>query len=68
MARQATIIGRKPGSKWSSIAVGTSTEMRDKFKHDSFNGFEQIWILDTSGGHKRKKGSPDAKKAPKGKA
>tara|TARA_Y100001937_G_scaffold68975_2_gene94206 strand:- start:952 stop:1158 length:207 start_codon:yes stop_codon:yes gene_type:complete len=68
MARQATIIGRK-GGKWSSVAVGTATEMRNKFKHDSFQGFEQVWILDTSGGHKRKKGSPVAKKAaPKAKA
>ena len=65
MAKQATIIGRK-GEKWSSVAVGTASEMREKFKYDSFAGFEQVWILDTSGGHKRKKGSP-GKKTSKGK-
>ena len=55
MARQATIIGRK-GDKWSSMAVGTSNEILKKYKHDSFQGFDQVWYLDTSGGHKRKKG------------
>ena len=62
MAKHGTIFGRK-GGKLSSIAVGSASEMRDKFKHDSFQGFEQVWMLDTSGGHKRKKGSPVAKKA-----
>ena len=66
MARQATIIGRK-GDTWSSVAIGTSSEIREKFKHDSFPGLDQIWYLDTSGGHKRKKGG-GSKAAPKKKA
>jgi len=68
MARHATLIGRKAGSKWSSIAVGSASEMKDKFRRDSFAGFEQVHYLDTSGGHRRKKGSPEVKKATKGKA
>ena len=57
MARQGTIIGRK-GSAWSSLAVGPANEIREKYKYDAFPGFEQVWYLDTYGGHKRKKGSP----------
>ena len=65
MARQATIIARK-GSKWESVAVGSAREIRDKYKHDNFAGFEQVHYLDTSGGHRRKKGTQaEAKPAPK---
>ena len=63
MARHATIFGRK-GSALSHIAIGTSDEMSQKFKHDSFQGFDQVWKLDTSGGHKRKRGG-GSKAAPK---
>jgi len=63
MARVAIIFGSK-GSAWSHIAIGSSDEMGDKFKHDTFQGFDQVWKLDTSGGHKRKKGG-GSKAAPK---
>lgn len=68
MSRQATIIARKAGV-WSSLGVGTSTEMREKFKREKFPGFDRVHLLDTSGGHRRKKGSAaPAKPKPKAKA
>ena len=63
MARHATIFGRK-GSEWSHIAIGTSDEMGEKFKYDTFQGFDQVWKVDTSGTTKRKKGG-GSKAAPK---
>lgn len=60
--RQATIIGSK-GGKFQSIATGNAQEMRDKYKHENFAGFGQVYILDTSGGVRRKKGAPAAAKA-----
>ena len=62
--RHATIIGSKNG-KFQSIAVGNAQEMRDKYKYETFEGFGQVYYLDTSGGTRRKKGAP---KAAKGKA
>ena len=67
MARHATIIGKK-GDTWSSIAVGTAGDLREKFKRDKFPGFDRIHYLDTSGGHRRKKGGGASKAKPKGKA
>ena len=65
--RHATIIGNKAG-KFQSIATGNAQEIREQYKHDNFAGFSQVYYLDTSGGVRRKKGSPAAAKAkPKGK-
>lgn len=60
--RHATIIGSKAG-KFQSIATGNAQEMREKYKHDKFAGFAQVYYLDTSGGVRRKKGSPEPAKA-----
>ena len=57
MSATATIIGRK-GAVWSSIAVGSVADMRVKFKRDKFPGFAVVRYLDTSGGSRRKKGTP----------
>ena len=62
--RHASIIGNK-GGKFQSIAVGNAKEMQEKYKHDKFEGFSQVYYLDTSGNTRRKKG---VAKAPKPKA
>ena len=62
MARHATIIARK-GNTWKSLAVGSAQEMREKFKREKFEGYERVHYLDTSGGHRRKKGTQPAPKA-----
>ena len=66
MSRHATIIGRK-GETWSSLGIGSASEMREKFKRESFPGFERVHYLDTSGGHRRKKGGEAPKAKPKAK-
>lgn len=66
MAKQATLIGKK-GDTWSSVAVGSASEMRAKFKSGKFPGFDRVVYLDTSGTSRRKKGSAAAVK-PKAKA
>lgn len=67
MAKQATIIGKK-GATWSSLGVGSASEMREKFKREKFPGFDRVHYMDTSGGHRRKKGGDASKAKPKGKA
>lgn len=63
--RQATIIGSKSG-KFESIAVGGAGDMREQYKKGSFQGYGQVYYLDTSGIVRRKKGAGEAKKpAPK---
>ena len=57
MAKVATLIGRK-GETWSPIAIGKGSEMRERFKKDSFAGFDCVRYLDTSGTSRRKKGAP----------
>ena len=63
MAKVAVLIGSK-SDVWSSIAIGSSAEMREKFKRDSFPGFAYVRYLDTSGTTRRKKGTPKAKPKP----
>ena len=60
--RHASIIGSK-GGKFQSIATGNAQEMSEKYKHDKFQGFGQVYYLPTSGPVRRKKGSPEAAKA-----
>jgi len=64
MSRTATIIGSKSG-KWSSISVGSPSDLRKDFKFGDFEGFDKVYYLDSSGGTRRKKGK---KAAPKAKA
>ena len=67
MSRTATIIGRR-GGNWSSLSIGSASDIREEFKHGKFTGFEVVHYLDTSGGTRRKKGKPapaKAKAAPK---
>ena len=59
MARAATVIGLK-GGKWQPISAGPANEIREEFKHGAYKGFSRVVYLDTSGGTKRKKGSPAA--------
>jgi len=53
------LIGLK-GGKWSSISVGAANEIREEYKFGTFEGFDRIQYLDTSGGRKRKRGKPSA--------
>ena len=64
--RHATLIGTK-GGKMVSIATGNAQEIREKYKHDTFAGYGQVYYLDTSGGTRRKKGADAPKAKPKGK-
>ena len=57
--RHATIIGNKAG-KFQSIATGNAQEIREQYKHNNFAGYSQVYYLDTSGGVRRKKGTPAA--------
>jgi len=60
--RHASIIGNK-GGKFQSIAVGNAKEMQAKYKRDKFEGFSQVYYLDTSGNTRRKKGAEKLNKA-----
>jgi len=60
--RHATLIGTKAG-KMVSIATGNAQEMRDQYKRESFPGYGQVYYLDTTGGTRRKKGSPAEQKS-----
>ena len=62
MAKQATILGLK-GDTWTSLGVGSGSEMRAAFKQGKFPGFDRVVYLDTSGVSRRKKGSAAAVKA-----
>jgi len=56
MSAHATILGIKDG-KASSISTGSPAKLRTEFKHGSFEGYDRVIYLDTSGNRRRKRGA-----------
>ena len=70
MARTGTVIGRKANGAWSSIGIGSASEMKEVYKYGKHSGFEKVIYFDTGRTVRRKKGSkvaakPAAKKGEK---